>query len=70
MLSVPKHELDGQFAMLPMGDIYFGPGNEEKLGVALAQYGIERAGITASNPRKVESRDRLIGPLKPHGKCG
>ena len=45
MLSVPKQELNGQFAMLPMDDVHFGAGSVNKLGAALEQYGIERAVI-------------------------
>ena len=45
MLSVPKQELNGQFAMLPMDDVHFGSGSVQKLGAALEQYGVERAVI-------------------------
>lgn len=49
MLSVPKQELNGQFAPLPMDDVHFGPGSVDKLGDALAQYGVERAVIITGN---------------------
>ncbi len=49
MLSVPKNELNGQFAMLPMDDVHFGSGSIEKLGAALEQYGVERAVIITGN---------------------
>ena len=49
MLSVPKHELNGQFAMLPMDDVHFGSGSIDKLGAALEQYGVERAVIITGN---------------------
>ncbi|MDA0231349.1 MAG: iron-containing alcohol dehydrogenase [Proteobacteria bacterium] len=45
MLSVPKQELNGQFAMLPMDDVHFGSGSVGKLGAALEQYSVERAVI-------------------------
>ena len=49
MLSVPKQELNGQFAMLPMDDVHFGSGSVQKLGAALEQYGVERAVIITGN---------------------
>ena len=45
MLSVPKQELNGQFAMLPMDEVHFGSGSVAKLGAALEQYNVERAVI-------------------------
>ena len=45
MLSLPKQELNGQFAMLPMDEVHFGSGSVAKLGAALEQYGVERAVI-------------------------
>ena len=45
MLSVPKQELSGQFAMLPMDDVHFGSGSVGKLPGALEQYGVDRAVI-------------------------
>lgn len=45
MLSVPKQELNGQFAMLPMDEVHFGSGSVAKLGAALEQYSVERAVI-------------------------
>jgi len=49
MLSVPKQELNGQFAMLPMDDVHFGSGSVGKLPGALEQYGVERAVIITGN---------------------
>jgi len=49
LLSVPKQELNGQFAMLPMDDVHFGSGSVQKLGAALEQYGVERAVIITGN---------------------
>ena len=49
MLSVPKQELNGQFAMLPMDDVHFGSGSVQKLPAALEQYGVERAVIITGN---------------------
>ena len=49
MLSVPKQELSGQFAMLPMDDVHFGSGSVGKLPGALEQYGVERAVIITGN---------------------
>ncbi len=49
MLSVPKQELNGQFAMLPMDDVHFGSGSVDKLGAALEQNGVERAVIITGN---------------------
>lgn len=45
MLLVPKQELNGQFAMLPMDDVHFGSGSVSKLSAALEQCGAERAVI-------------------------
>ena len=42
MLSVEKKDLNGQFAMLPMDDVYFGTGSVKKLEMALNQYGLNR----------------------------
>ena len=49
MLSVPKQELHGQFAMLPMDDVHFGSGSVGKLPAALEQYGVNRAVIITGN---------------------
>ena len=49
MLSVPKQELHGQFAMLPMDDVHFGSGSVGKLPAALEQYGVKRAVIITGN---------------------
>ena len=43
ILSVPKQELNGQFAMLPMDDVHFGSGSLQKLTAALEHYGVKRA---------------------------
>jgi len=43
ILSVPKQELNGQFAMLPMDDVHFGSGSLQQLTAALEHYGVKRA---------------------------
>ena len=42
MLSIEKKNLNGQFAMLPMDDVYFGAASVKKLEMALDQYGLNR----------------------------
>jgi len=63
MLSVPKQELNGQFAMLPMDDVHFGAGSVTKLAAALEQYGIARAVIITGNSLAQETDlvDRVAG---------
>ena len=63
MLSVPKQELNGQFAMLPMDDVHFGAGSVTKLAAALEQYGIARAVIITGNSlaQKTDLVDRVAG---------
>ena len=49
MLSVTKKDLAGQFAMLPMDDVFFGSGSINNLSTVLDNYGIQRAVIITGN---------------------
>ena len=70
MLSVPKQELNGQFAMLPMDDVHFGSGSVQKLGAALEQFLLRKIRIAGEETRVGGEREVLLfGQIFPLSDC-